>query len=58
MIYEDSQRPDSLYEIVGVVTQPPKRRKRMGDVIATPVGEVAKNLGIPVIAPESVRSYI
>lgn len=55
MIYEDSQRPDSLYEIVGVVTQPPKRRKRMGDVIATPVGEVAKNLGIPVIAPESAK---
>lgn len=54
MIHQDSLREDSPYEIVGVITQPPKRRKRKGDVTASPVGEVAETLGIPVIAPESV----
>ena len=54
MIHQDSLREDAPYEIVGVITQPPKRRKRKGDVIASPVGEVAETLGIPVISPESV----
>lgn len=55
LIYEDSKREDSIYEIVGVVTQPAKRRKRMGEVVASPVGELAELLGIAVMAPESVR---
>ena len=54
LIYEDSIRKDSPYEIVGVVTQPPKRRKRMGEIVASPVGALAETLGIAVLAPESV----
>ena len=38
-----------------LVTQPAKRRKRMGEVVASPVGELAELLGIAVMAPESVR---
>jgi methionyl-tRNA formyltransferase len=43
------------YEIVGVVTQPPKRRKRKGGVEPSPVGKVADEFGIPVLSPEKAR---
>ena len=45
----------SLFEVVGVVTQPPKRRKRRGKVIPSPVGFAAEELEIPVLCPEKVR---
>lgn len=54
-IYEQSQSPDSPYELVGVVTQPPKRRKRGGKEIHSPVGLVAEELGIPILCPEKAR---
>lgn len=54
-IYADSQMLGSQYEIVSVITQPPKRRKRKGNVIASPVGQVADELGIPVLSPEKAR---
>lgn len=54
-IYELSQSPDSLYELVGVVTQPPKRRKRKGKEIHSPVGLAAEELGIPILCPEKAR---
>lgn len=54
-IHEQSQKPDSPFEIVGVVTQPPKRRKRRGKEIPSPVGLVAEELGLPVTCPESAR---
>jgi len=54
-IYEDSKKEGSPYEIVSVITQPPKRRKRKGKVISSPVGVVAEELGIPVISPEKAR---
>lgn len=55
-IYERSQDPSSCYEIVGVVTQPNKRRKkRSGKIIASPVGIVAEELGIPTLTPEKAR---
>mmetsp|Transcript_6375 Transcript_6375/g.13871 ORF Transcript_6375/g.13871 Transcript_6375/m.13871 type:complete len:440 (-) Transcript_6375:198-1517(-) len=54
-LYEASQRPDSPYELVGVVTQPPKRRKRRGKEIASPVGLVAEELGLEVLCPEKAR---
>ena len=44
----------SCYELVGVVTQPPKRRKRRGKVVPGPVGLVAEELNIPVLCPEKV----
>ena len=54
-LYEDSQREDSTYELVGVVTQPPKRRKRKGKVVPSPVGVVAEELDIPVLSPEKAK---
>lgn len=54
-IAEDSKRDGSPYEIVGVVTQPPKRRKRRGKEVPSPVGLVAEELGIPVLCPEKAR---
>jgi methionyl-tRNA formyltransferase len=54
-IYEESQKMGSRYEIVSVITQPPKRRKRKGSVIASPVGLVAEELGIPVLSPEKAK---
>ena len=54
-IYEQSQNPDSQYEVVGVVTQPPKRRKRRGKEIPSPVGLVAEELGIYTLCPEKAR---
>ena len=54
-IVEDSKK-SSLYNVVGVVTQPPKRRKRKGKEIPSPVGYAAEELGIPVLCPEKVSS--
>jgi len=55
-IYEQSQSPDSPYKIVGVVTQPPKRRKRKGKEIMSPVGLVAEELELPyILHPEKAR---
>ena len=52
---EESKKESSQYEIVGVVTQPPKRRQRRGKEVASPVGIVAEELGIPVLAPEKAK---
>jgi methionyl-tRNA formyltransferase len=46
----------SKFEVVGVVTQPPKRRKRKGKVIPSPVGLLAEELNIPVLCPEKVSN--
>jgi len=54
-IVEDSKKEDSKFEVVGVVTQPPKRRKRKGKVIPSPVGLLAEELNIPVLCPEKAR---
>ena len=54
-IYEQSQSPDSQYEVVGVVTQPPKRRKRRGKEVPSPVGLVAEELGLYTLCPEKAR---
>lgn len=55
-IYEQTQNdPDCPYQLVGVVTQPPKRRKRRGKEIPSPVGLVAEELGLPILCPEKAR---
>ena len=56
-IYEQTQHnPTCPYEIVGVVTQPPKRRKRRGKEIPSPVGLVAEELDLPyILCPEKAR---
>ena len=55
-IYDQSQDPTSPYKVVGVVTQPPKRRKRRGKEIPSPVGLVAEELDLPyILCPEKAR---
>lgn len=55
-IYEKSLEPQSSYEVVGVVTQPNKRRKkRSGLILPTPVGIVADELSLPILCPEKAR---
>ncbi|KAL3807801.1 hypothetical protein ACHAXA_004668 [Cyclostephanos tholiformis] len=54
-IHEASRRPGSPYRLVGVVTQPPKRRKRGGKETPSPVGIVAERLGLRVLCPEKAR---
>ena len=54
-VHESSLRPDSPYRLVGVVTQPPKRRKRGGREVPSPVGIAAERLGLRVLCPESAR---
>jgi methionyl-tRNA formyltransferase len=54
-IYETSLLPESPYEIVGVVTQPPKRRKRKGQPEPSPVGKLSEELGIRVLCPEKAK---
>ena len=56
-IYEESQKDDCPYEVVGVVTQPPKRRRRKGKLEPSPVGLVAEEIGIPVLCPDSVSFF-
>jgi len=52
---DESKNENSCYELVGVVTQPPKRRKRRGKVVPSPVGLVAEELDIPVLCPEKAK---
>lgn len=54
-LHEESQSEDCPYELVGVVTQPAKRRKRKGKAVPSPVGLVAEELGLPVLCPEKAR---
>jgi hypothetical protein len=57
-LYEESIREGSAYDIVGVITQPPKRRKRNGKLEPSPVGKVAEEIGLPVLCPEKVRLLV
>ncbi|KAL9188763.1 hypothetical protein ACHAXT_007141 [Thalassiosira profunda] len=54
-IHDASQSPGCPYELVGVVTQPPKRRKRRGKEIHSPVGLAAEELGLPILCPEKAK---
>lgn len=54
-IVAESKKDDSPYEVVGVVTQPPKRRKRRGKEVPSPVGLAAEELEIPVLTPEKAK---
>lgn len=52
---ESMNNPECKYEVVGVVTQPAKRRKRRGKVEASPVGVTAEEFGIPSLTPEKAK---
>ena len=58
-LHQDSIKPknnNESYEIVCVITQPPKRRRRKGDKAEpSPVGRVAEELGILVLSPEKMK---
>lgn len=51
-LHEDSK---DKYEIVTVITQPPKRRRRKGKAEPSPVGAAAEELGLPVLSPEKAN---
>lgn len=51
-LHEDSK---DKYEIVTVITQPPKRRRRKGKAEPSPVGATAEELGLPVLSPEKAN---
>lgn len=53
-LHEDSMKESSSYEIVSVITQPPRRRRRKGKLEPSPVGKMAEELGLPVLNPEKV----
>ena len=53
-LYEESIKDDSSFDIVGVVTQPPKRRKRKGKEEQSPVGMVAEEFNLNLLFPEKV----
>lgn len=54
-IFHDSIQENSPYEIVGVVTQPPKKRGRKKTKLEpSPVAVVAEELGIPAMWPDKV----
>lgn len=55
LLIQASQRQDACFDVVGVVTQPPKRRRRMGVPEPSPVGKVAENFGIRVLTPERAK---
>lgn len=54
-LYDESQKETSPYDIVTVITQPPKRRKRKGQLEPSPVGKIAEELGIPILHPEKAK---
>lgn len=54
-LHEATLEPDCDYRLVGVVTQPAKRRKRKGKVEPSPVGFVAEELGLTMLCPESAK---
>jgi methionyl-tRNA formyltransferase len=54
-LYKATLEPDCAYRLVGVVTQPAKRRKRKGKVEPSPVGLVAEELGLTTLCPESAK---
>jgi methionyl-tRNA formyltransferase len=53
-LHQDSAE-NGLYDIVCVITQPPKRRRRKGKLEPSPVGAVAEELGLRVLAPENAK---
>jgi methionyl-tRNA formyltransferase len=55
-IFDASQQPESTFEVVSVVTQPAKRRRRKGSKDEpSPVGKLAEDLGLPVLTPENAK---
>jgi methionyl-tRNA formyltransferase len=54
-LVSESQNESCPFEIVGVVTQPPKRRQRRGKEVPSPVGIVAQECNLPVLCPEKAK---
>jgi methionyl-tRNA formyltransferase len=58
LLVSAAQQQDSCFDVVGVVTQPPRRRKRMGAPEPSPVGKLAEEFGIRVLAPEHAKDPV
>eukprot|EP00586_Coscinodiscus_wailesii_P004153 CAMPEP_0172486644 /NCGR_PEP_ID=MMETSP1066-20121228/15281_1 /TAXON_ID=671091 /ORGANISM="Coscinodiscus wailesii, Strain CCMP2513" /LENGTH=443 /DNA_ID=CAMNT_0013252715 /DNA_START=242 /DNA_END=1570 /DNA_ORIENTATION=- len=54
-LVEEAKKETSPYEVVAVITQPPKRRGRRAKSTASPVGAAAEELGVPVLCPEKAK---
>ena len=54
-LYEASTEEGCPYEIISVITQPPKRRRRKGKLEPSPVGKVAEELNLEVLCPEKAK---
>jgi len=54
-LIEKSKEDLSVFDIVGVVTQPPKRRRRKSAPEPSPVGKVAEEHGIMTLCPEKAK---
>jgi len=54
-LHEETEKEDTPYELVSVITQPPRRRKRKGKLEPSPVGKMAEDLGIPILHPEKAK---
>jgi methionyl-tRNA formyltransferase len=58
-IFAASQQSDSVYDIVAVISQPPKRGKRGGKVEHTAVGQMAQQLNIStILTPEKANDPV
>ena len=55
-LYEASKAEGSTFDIVSVITQPPKRRRRKGKLEPSPVGKVAEELELEILCPEKVSN--
>jgi hypothetical protein len=53
-IYEHSKKGNSPYELVAVITQPPKKQGRSNKLVPSPVAVVAEELGLLAMWPAKV----
>lgn len=49
------QKANHIFQIVAVVSQPPARTQRSRELIASPVSQAAKEIGIPVLTPSNAK---
>ena len=53
-ILQASNKTDASFEVMGVMTQPPKFRKQQDAPEPSPVGKIAEGFRISVLCPEKV----
>jgi hypothetical protein len=53
-IYEHSKEDNSPYDLVAVITQPPKKQGRNNKLVPSPVAVAAEELGVLAMCPAKV----